>query len=196
MLTSEGLVEVRPGRGTFVAPAGSSAESRAAPLSPSDIHDLLETRQVIEGRIASLAAERADARQAEAIRAALDRMAAAVASPRMFVEADLDFHVVVSAASNNRYLHQMTLTLRDLLREDIRLSVETAFRRTGTLRPSLALHAALAERILGADPAGATQAALAILQRNEQFATGLAPGGESAGATDHAVERSAIGERV
>lgn len=173
MLMSEGLIEVRPGRGTFVAASAATAALRTAPLSLSEIHDLLDARRVIEARIASLAAERAAPGQLDAIGAALARMEAAVDQPESFIDADVEFHLAVAAAANNRYLIRMMNDLRDLLRHDMRLSVETAFRRTGTLRPSLVLHEVLAQRIRAADAPGATRAALAILERNEQFVRSL-----------------------
>lgn len=173
MLMSEGLVEMRPGRGTFVAASAATSALREGPLSSSEIEDVLEARRVIEGRIAALAAERATPAQLQAIDAALARMDAARDHPETYVGADLEFHLAVAAAANNRYLDRMMNDLRDLLREDMRLSVETAFRRTGTLRPSVTLHEALAQRIQERDAAGAEQASLAILERNEQFVRAL-----------------------
>ncbi len=172
MLTSEGLVEIRPGSGTFVA-SGLDRRLPTTPQSLPEIRDLIEARKVIESRIAALAADRATPEQLVAITMALARMEAAAGTPLTFVEADLAFHLAVAAAANNRYLRAMMDDLRELLRDDIRLSVETAFARTGTLEPSLTLHRELAGCIVGGDATGAALAALAILERNEQFVLGL-----------------------
>jgi GntR family transcriptional repressor for pyruvate dehydrogenase complex len=172
MLMSEGFVEIRPGSGTFVA----TAAGRRGPTTPQtlpEIRDLIEARKVIESRVASLAADRATPEQLEAIGSALKRMEAAADDPLAFVEADLAFHLAIAAAANNRYLRNSLDDLRELLRDDIRLSVETAFDRTGTLQPSLALHRELTRRIVDGDGTGAARAALAILERNEQFVLGL-----------------------
>ncbi len=172
LLTGEGIVEIKPGRGTF-ARAQPPAAGPPGPVSSAEIKDLLEARKVVETRVAQLAAERATPAQLAALRGAFDRLEAATHDPEAFVDADVAFHLAVAAAANNRYLYSVLHELRGLLRDDMRLSVETAFHRTGSLERSLALHHELLERVCRRDVEGAGMALLATLERNEQFVVGL-----------------------
>lgn len=173
MLASEGVVEIKPGRGTFAGSAELTLALSPMRATSAEIRDLIEARKVVESRVAQLAAERATPRQLDCVRSAFRQMELAALDPEAFVEADVEFHLAIAAAANNRYLHTVLHDLRGQLRDDMRLSVETAFRRTGTLDASLALHRALMERILARDTTGAPAALLAILERNEQFVLGL-----------------------
>lgn len=186
MLISNGLIETRAGRGTYVAASLRAGQPRpGVPLLREEVEELTEARRVIEVQLAALAAERATPEQVEALRGATERMEAAAANPYEYPEADVDFHLELAAAAGNRYLLQAMVDIRALLRQDMELGAEAAIRRFGDLRPSVESHRRLLEAIAGKDPARAAEAADEIVSRNQKFVLGLyalghsteAPGG-------------------
>ena len=175
MLISNGLIETRAGRGTYVAASIRHAgPSRAwVPLLRQEVEELTEARRVIEVQLAALAAERATPEQVEALRGATERMEAAAANPYEYPEADVDFHLVLAGAAGNRYLLQAMIDIRALLRQDMELGAEAAIRRFGDLRPSVESHRRLLEAIADNDPARAAEVADEIVSRNQKFVLGL-----------------------
>lgn len=179
MLVSAGLIDTRAGRGTFVA-LEPRIESRVGPpLLRAEVEELVEARIVIEAQLARLAAERASADQVADLRDAVERMHEASANPASYPDADVDFHLALAAAANNRYLLQAMSDIRALLRDDMELGAEAAIRRFGSLRISVDSHRRLCEAIASGDADTAEATAVAIVERNREFVLGLyALGGE------------------
>ena len=175
MLISAGLIETRAGRGTYVAAAGTPAETTtlAPPLQRQEVEELTEARRVIEVRLAALAAERATPEQIGALRRAVQHMEEAAANPYDYPEADVEFHLVLAEAAGNRYLLHAMLDIRSLLRQDMELGAEAAIRRFGDLRISVDSHRRLVEAIEAHDAAAAGREADEIVSRNQKFVVGL-----------------------
>ena len=175
MLISNGLIETRAGRGTYVSasPQQSGRPRSGAPLLRQEVEELTEARRVIEVQLASLAAERATPEQVEALRRATARLEDAVANPYEYPEADVEFHLVLAEAAGNRYLLQAMVDIRALLRQDMELGAEAAIRRFGDLRPSVESHHRLFAAIADKDPARAAHVADEIVSRNQKFVLGL-----------------------
>lgn len=175
MLISNGLIETRAGRGTYVSAAPPQAEfARAAPpLQRHEVEELTEARRVIEVQLAALAAERATPEQVEALERATETLEAAAANPYDYPEADVDFHLVLAEAAANRYLLQAMLDIRSLLKQDMELGAEAAIRRFGDLRISVESHRRLLEAIADRDPRRAAHEAGEIVNRNQKFVLGL-----------------------
>lgn len=181
MLVSAGLVQTRAGRGTYVLDGAPAEPSRVGPpLSRGEVEELVEARSVIEVELAALAAERATPEQIEKLKAAAKRMDDASSSPDRYPEADVDFHLALAEAANNRYLLQAMIDIRALLREDMELGAEAAIRRFGDLRISVLSHRRLAEAIEGRDPDAARETVDEIVSRNRKFVLGLYALGEAA----------------
>jgi DNA-binding FadR family transcriptional regulator len=173
MLVSAGLVETRPGRGTFVSAEPPFNHRVGPPLTRHEVEELVEARALIEVRLAQLAAERADAAQIAALLDAVDHMDAASTSALSYPDADVEFHLALAAAANNRYLLQVMNDLRAYLRDDMVLGADAAIRRFGDLRPSVESHRQLAQAVAERDPAAAGAAAATIVNRNREFVLGL-----------------------
>ena len=173
MLVSAGLVETRAGRGTFVATEPPALQRVGPPLTRSEVEELVEARLLIEVRLAELAAERATPEQIVALREAVQRMDEVSTSSRSYPDADVEFHIALAAAANNRYLLQAMNDLRAYLLDDMELGAEAVIRRFGDLRPSVASHRLLAEAVADRDPARAAAAAAVIVNRNREFVLGL-----------------------
>lgn len=121
-LTLQGLVSVLPGRGTFITDGTSMAVRHSVDLmiklgEQESIIDLVEVREILEPEIAALAAIRASPEQLLMMQEAVEAMDQAMNDADTFIEADLDFHLSLAQATNNRLIPVLVDTLVDLLRE-------------------------------------------------------------------------------
>lgn len=173
MLVSEGLIETRAGRGTFVAAPSEVPAAPGPPLERKEIEELIEAREVLELQIAAMAAERASAAQIAKLRQAVERMQAAVSDPGSYPEADVDFHLALAEAAGNRFLLRAMTELRALLRRDMELSAEAGIRRFGNLQFSVDSHRRLVDAIEAADADEARRLLFETMSRNHEFVLGL-----------------------
>mgnify|MGYP006266920647 CR=1 FL=1 len=173
LLVGDGVLEVRAGRGTFVAQPARFALEAPAPLSLKEIEELIEAREILELQIAALAAERATAAQVARLHEALDAMATAAADASAWPDRDVDFHLALAAAAGNRYLYQAMHDFRSLLRQDMELAASAAIRRFGSLEFSVESHRAIVAAIEAGDAEQARQALFAIMSRHHEFVTSL-----------------------
>jgi len=105
-LQAAGLVETRHGIGTFVLapPPSSSFGIDPAELATAiDVMAVLELRISLETETAGLAAQRRTDKQLAEIRAALDELEGKAQGQGDTVAADLRFHMLIAAATGNRY---------------------------------------------------------------------------------------------
>lgn len=122
-LREKRLVEVHPGRGTFItnnAP-GSMRHSLGLLMkfgSSNGSADLVEVREMLEPEIAALAASRTTEEDIAAMQEAVDVMDSALDDPDGFVEADLDFHLALAEATQNPLIPLLMDSIIDLLREE------------------------------------------------------------------------------
>ena len=178
MLVSAGLVDTRAGRGTFVSLEPPIESRLGRPLLRTEVEELVEARIMIEAQLARLAAERASADQVAALQDAVERMHEASTNPALYPDADVDFHLALAAAANNRYLLQAMSDIRSLLRDDMELGAEATIRRFGSLRISVDSHRRLSEAVAAGDADIAEATAVAIVERNREFVLGLYALGE------------------
>lgn len=179
-LDAEGLVEVRPGSGTYVSRdivVRSSRVPEERLLDRDEVEELIEAREVLEPRLAAMAASRASPEQVEGLWRALERMQESITDPPAFAEADVGLHMAIAEAAGNRFLMRATADIRALLRRDMELSAEVGIRQAGTLRFSVDSHRRLVAAIAAGDPEKAARIMSSILHRNRGFVTGLYSGG-------------------
>lgn len=113
-----GLVEIRPGSGTFV----QSPDAVLLPqvfewgllLGEQRIGDLIEIRRMLEVGIAGLAADRRDEAALERLRGCVDVMRDA--SSDKFVDADMSFHLTLAESTGNPILSDILSSIQSLLR--------------------------------------------------------------------------------
>jgi GntR family transcriptional repressor for pyruvate dehydrogenase complex len=114
-----GIVDVRPGSGTYLA-------GRASDLLPQTLRwglligtkgtsELLELRSGLEIYIARLAAGRADAASIGAAHGALTRMRESLGDLRTFAAADREFHDALATMARNGVLDDQLRVVRSLL---------------------------------------------------------------------------------
>lgn len=101
-----GLVTVRPGQGTHVAPFPSEKGAGLCgllALGPGKVRELVEARVELEGALARLAAKRASAAELAEIRRQHLNLKNTGASGQL-INADLAFHTALAKASHNSVL--------------------------------------------------------------------------------------------
>jgi DNA-binding FadR family transcriptional regulator len=105
VLANRGMVDVRHGGGTFVA-AMVPRESLEEQLGRAALEDIYEARLLLELPLAELAAQRRDARDIAAMRAALRKRARAIrmGDVALYSEADFAFHRAIAKAAKNAAL--------------------------------------------------------------------------------------------
>jgi GntR family transcriptional repressor for pyruvate dehydrogenase complex len=117
-----GLIEIRHGDGTYLKRADSPLLPQMVEwgllLGEQHTNDLIEARQRIEVVVAGLAAERRSDADLAALEACLDRMAAQAELREVaaFVDADVEFHLVLAEAAGNSALRDVLNSIQSLLR--------------------------------------------------------------------------------
>lgn len=153
VLSSLGLLEVREGRGTFVAhddgPLLEQALMASAIVGGQTARELHEVRAHIEPFAARLAATRASDEQLARIARSLEEQAAALDSVDTFLEADVAFHLAIADAADNRFLVGLLRTVRALMMA----RMATLFATRQDMVPRLGEHRTIYEAISRRDPA-------------------------------------------
>jgi DNA-binding FadR family transcriptional regulator len=147
-LAHAGVLEVHQGDGTYVAALNEVSGTVRRRAAFADQGHVLEVRQAIETRAASLAAARRTQDDLRRLERALGRRTDAINSGDQvaFVAADVDFHVGVVAAARNSLLAELYDGFVDRLRASLDLQ--------GTCNDDLcADHEALLDAIRAKDSA-------------------------------------------
>ena len=171
-LESLGLVEIRPGEGTFVREV--SVESLIEPLAlvmlsqREALGELFEARQLIEPALAALAARRATPEDVHEMEKILEAQAKEVAAGRTGLEQDAQFHAAIGAAAHNRAITRIAHAVMDLLRQ----SREESLNRPGRPDRSHNDHRRLLAAIRSRDEAAAHQAMVDHLRAVEALVRG------------------------
>jgi len=168
-LRQKGLVEVQPGRGTFITNGTSQAMRHSLGLmikigQADGTSNLVEVREIFEPEIAALAATRADEEDIAALREAVTAMDAALEDADAFVEADLDFHLALAEATQNALIPTLIDSIVDLLREQRKRIALVE----GGLQRGQFHHKRVLDAIIRHDPEAAREAMRAHLQQVRQ----------------------------
>lgn len=124
ILQDRGVLKVVHGRGTYVRPISewrdlaTIATFLSQQIDPLDLgFQLLEVRRMIEVGASGLAAERRSADDLAALAADLERYeeAAAAGDVEAVVDADMDFHQHIQAASGNPFISAVMMPLESAL---------------------------------------------------------------------------------
>jgi len=173
-LESLGLIEIRPGEGTFVHEV--SVESLIQPLAlvmasgREAIGELFEARRLLEPIIAGLAATRATRDEVQEMERILEEQAKEIGRGRTGLAQDAQFHAALGAAAHNRAITRVLSTLIDLLAQSREESLSTPGRPERSHQDHQRVLAAIARR----DEAGARQAMLDHLVAVEGLVLGTA----------------------
>ena len=121
-LRQKGLLEIRPGRGTFITNGTSDTIRNSLGMlmkigATKGSGNLVEVREILEPEIAALAATRITDEYIAAMQEAVNIMDTALDNVDVFVEADLDFHLALAEATQNPIIPILMDSIIDLLRE-------------------------------------------------------------------------------
>ena len=122
-LQTMGLLESRPGLGTFVKePTSAVIQASLVPHilgNPAKLRKLFEVREIIEVEAATRAAERATDSQVESIQHWAEAVETSIASNDMIGRtlADVEFHRQIVIATGNEVLVDLIDSMAGLLRE-------------------------------------------------------------------------------
>ena len=122
-LSAVGLVESRPGKGTWVRQDALDSVIRPAIIANRfgeiSAETIYEAREFLEVALAELAARKATPEDIELIWGSLSRAHEVIADDEDFVRADWDFHLAVAEAAHNELLQAFYHLARELLLEFI-----------------------------------------------------------------------------
>src|SRR5437763_5938776 len=171
-LESLGLIEIRPGEGTFVRDV--SVERLIEPLAlvmlsqREAIGELFEARRLLEPSIAAFAARRATPHDIEEMARILEEQAKEVAAGRTGLAQDAEFHSAIASAAHNRAISRLVHGIMDLLTQSREESLSTPGRPTRSHESHRQILAAISAR----DEAAAREAMLEHLRSVEALVVG------------------------
>ncbi len=158
-LRQKGLLEIRPGRGTFITNGTSDTIRSSLGMlmrigATKGTGHLTEVREILEPEIAALAASRITNEYITAMQEAVGTMDTALDNVDMFVEADLDFHLALAEGTQNPIIPILMDSIIDLLREQRK---RTGLTRGGLQRGQIH-HKKILDAVIRRDAEAARQA--------------------------------------
>ena len=176
-LTTQGVLEVRRGKGTFVSeqagatdPFGFDRLDRVK----GQLRDLFELRGIVEPQAARLACRRATETELEEILARGAEVEDCIRAGRDRTAADREFHTAIVRATHNEYM----LRLLPLIHQAVATAVEAGEQQERLAADTLRDHALLLEFFRRRDGAGAEHA-MAIHMAHAMDEMGLEAGQHS-----------------
>jgi DNA-binding FadR family transcriptional regulator len=136
------------------------------------LEQLTDLRRAVEPAAAGLAARNRTQQDMARINAALRAMQDSEDNQRRFAEADLSFHVAVSAASRNPLFRSFTGAVDIALSGYLSVTTARAMRDKKTVSASTARHAKVAKAIEARNEAAAIRAMLDVIDAGRNHTTG------------------------
>ena len=159
-LRQRGLVEIRPGRGTFITNGTTDSIRNSLGMlmkfgGKNGSMNLVEVREILEPEIAALAATRITDEFITAMQDAVKIMDdTGLDNVDVFVEADLDFHLALAEGTQNPFIPILMDSIIDLLREQRKRTGGTR----GGLQRGQIHHKKILDAVTRRDPQLARQA--------------------------------------
>ncbi|MFI2783458.1 FadR/GntR family transcriptional regulator [Streptomyces sp. ALB3] len=160
-----GIIEIRPGSGSYVREGTSEFLPRAISwglmLGQRRTRDLVEVRTFLEGMSARLAADRASEADVERLEGHQERMREAGTDVKAFIDAEIAFHLETADIARNTVLSDILHSVRALLQ----VWVERAGDIEGTVSGTLSEHEAVLDAVRAGDPEAAEAAMAEHMRR-------------------------------
>ena len=156
-LVSQGIIEIRRGKGTFVRQTPGISEDPLGLdfiVNPNMRLVLIEARIIIEPGVARLAAQNADDDAIAAIGASVKEMEDIVLQNKVNIEAELSFHRSIAEATKNPVITRII----PIIMESITKTYKDAPRTTEDHRHALEEHRRIYQAIASRDPEKSFQA--------------------------------------
>lgn len=152
VLAAEGLVTMKPRRGSYVTE-----------VSETDLKDVYHLLSLLESDAAGVVAARATDAELAQLQAVHDELEASVGDAERFFAVNERFHMAVLTVAANRWRNQVVEDLRKVMK----LNRHQSLFKTGRIHDSLQEHRDILQALLARDAKGASKA----MQRH--FANGL-----------------------
>ena len=130
------------------------------------VRELFELRRILEPAIAARAAEKASAKDIQALAAAYAAMERSADDNESFIEPDTDFHKTIVRSVENRMVDALGSVIEAALTISLRLSLNAPDGQ----RPSLPLHKKVLDAIQRRDRTGAARAMELLIDNAQQDA--------------------------
>jgi GntR family transcriptional repressor for pyruvate dehydrogenase complex len=156
MLESQGVIRSGANGSFRVAEFGSTLNTSLGFLlsvDAADVGELFETRRILEGEAAALAASRRTKAQLRAMADAIEEMESGLDSEERFITADLRFHLLVAQATRNRVL----LHLMDAIRALLHRSLSSSYHIPGSPDRAIEMHGLILDAVAERRPEEARQ---------------------------------------
>ena len=125
-LVAQGVLEIRRGKGTFVAEdlpaAGLDLTSLAGMRSRVRVKDLFEMRLIFEPATVALACQRGTEEELRQIQKKAERMERVAAEGGDWPLADQEFHLAIIKASHNEYMRRLYPIINGAVNEIMQIS--------------------------------------------------------------------------
>lgn len=172
-LAQEGVIEVRPGRGTYIVYQTLNAVKRSLGnlgMFEKQEHwsDLVELREMFEPGIAYLAAQRAEPEHIAAIAEAVNTMETALENADVYIAADNKFHNSLALATGNALISSLMDPIIELLIEQRRYVFKS---KHGGPRAGQVYHKRILKAIKEKNAEAARQAMIDHLKQVRQDST-------------------------
>ena len=168
-LESLGLVEIRPGEGTFIREV--SIDALVEPLARLMVSEreatgeLFEARRLLEPSLAALAATRATPEEIQEMERILEAQAQEIAAGRTGLAQDAQFHAAIGAAAHNRAITRIAHAVMDVLTQ----SREESLNTPGRPKRSHEDHRRVLAAVRARDAEGAQRAMLEHIEAVESL---------------------------
>lgn len=167
ILVSRNIVEIRRGKGTFVAdkpgmvadPLGLGFMKNKRKL----VEDLLEVRSMLEPEIAALAAERATEEDIGKILAACQSVEDKIGRGEPFEQEDVRFHEWIAKSSKNKVIFNVIPVIHSAIKELMEVT------NAGLTDQTIQTHRRLAQAIVDRDSQKAREAMIEHLRYNKDY---------------------------
>lgn len=126
ILCTQGVLEIRRGKGTFVISDAPASPAPGLDLSGASLRDLLEVRMALEPMAAWYAARRASEEELDRMEELLRAMEEAAVQGRPFLREERSLHDAIARASGNGMVRQLLPMLNKALYTDLTGSPESA----------------------------------------------------------------------
>lgn len=159
-LRSDGVIESRQGVGAFVMEPARRSTIRIDASSlrnRENLERLYELRGLLEIDTAGLAAMRRTKKQLQVMKKSIERMRKTEDWSAEGVDADLEFHHAIAAASGNSYVERFVIFLSEQVRESI-VAARKSFELDEIVDITIGEHVAVLEAIEAEDPPAAIEA--------------------------------------
>jgi DNA-binding FadR family transcriptional regulator len=152
VLAEAGIIDVKPGKGggMFIRSEQIPADviHRGVEYRISEISSVLESRRMIEPRVAQLAALRAHEDHFAAMERTIEQQRDPSITPERFVQLDIRFHITIARATQNESL----VKVMRLLLGGLWIVRQSAMHTTGDFQTAIDIHERTLRAIMSRSP--------------------------------------------